>query len=651
MLGDYPERDPDARDEPGRRAAGVPPAARRRDRRLSLRSLAAFVAAVHRAAADLAAGDGADIPAQVADLGKALASRGLDDDVIARCFALVRHVSASTLGMTHHDTQLIAGRVMIGGALAEMQTGEGKTLAATLPACTAALAGIPVHVITANDYLAGRDAATMGPLYRALGLTVGAVTADTPPEARRQAYARDITYTTAKQLAFDYLRDRITMGRRRGRLQLKMERLYSNKPRLDQLTLRGLCFAIVDEADSVLIDEARTPFIIARETSADELASACQAALALADELAEGTDYAVDRRARRITLTDAGRDRLADRADRLPGGNRRRVALVEQALSARLLFVRDRDYLVRDGKIAIIDGNTGRILADRSWERGLHQMIECKEDCEVTAPRETMASLTFQRLFPRYLRLCGMTGTAREVASELWSTYRLPVVAIPTHRRCRRRALPLVTARDRQDKLAAIVRSVRAEHDKGRPVLIGTRTVEDSERLSERLTEAGLPHDVLNARQDASEAAIVARAGQPGQITVATNMAGRGTDIALGTGVSDAGGLHVILSEPNEARRLDRQLYGRCARQGEPGSYQMFVAPDDDVLARFSPPGLGRLVSGNPGNGSAPRRLMSTAVISTTQRRCEAHQRAARRELRKMQDTYDKLLAFAGQGI
>jgi len=643
VLGAYPELDPDA-------AADDAPsnAMWRYPRALSRRALVRFVSLVHEHAATFREQAPQAMGAHIDELRAALVAEGITDVLAARCFALTQAISTHQLGLRHYDTQLVAGRVMLGGAVAQMHTGEGKTLAATLPVCTAALAGIPVHVITANDYLATRDAAAMGPVYRALGLSVGAVTAETPPTQRRAAYARDIIYTTSKQLAFDYLRDRLTLGERRGAANLKTERLYNPSPRTDNVILRGLCFAIVDEADSVLIDEASTPFVIARDVDAGDLQAHCNAALEAAASLVEPRDFHLDVTRHRVSLTGAGRERVQRKAKSVPGSQRQREALIEQALAARLLYRAERDYLVRDGKIQIIDRHTGRVLADRSWERGLHQMIECIEGCGVTAPRETLASLTFQRLFPRYLHLAGMTGTAQEVAGELWSTYQLPVVTIPTNEPCQRHAHPLHLARARDDKLEAIVAAVAREHARRRPVLIGTRTVEDSQALSALLDAAGLPHQLLNARQDAHEASIVARAGQVGQITVATNMAGRGTDIALGPGVQELGGLHVIVSEPNDARRLDRQLFGRCARHGEPGSWQMFACGEDDVIKRYGLPLTPAILRKADGAGG-PGRLMSSGLIRYAQRRCELHQRATRVGLRKIQSTYDKLLAFAGQ--
>ncbi len=642
LLGPYPER------EPLEAAAGNGPGQsprqalwRRSDPDLRPQRLAAFVAHVDAQAADLQADDLAGV---ATDLRLRLAREGLTEELVARSFALVREAAHQVLGMRHYDSQLMAGRILLSGALAEMATGEGKTLAATLAAATAALAGFPVHVVTANDYLVSRDAAAMGPLFRALGLSTGAITESSTPEMRRAAYARSVTYNTSKQLAFDYLRDRMAMGQRRGALHLGVERLYSASPATARLMMRGLCLAIVDEADSVLIDDARTPFVIARELPDSDVEGPCRGALALAATLDLGADYTLDRRANHATLTDCGCGRLETAGESLPADARARRALVEQALAALHLYQRDRHYLVREGAVRIIDPNTGRLLADRSWDRGLHQMIELKESCAVTVPRETLARLTFQRLFQRYLRLGGMTGTAKEVASELRSTYGLGVVSLPTHKPVQRVSLPRRWYGDGEQKWRAIVERVRELRDSGRPVLVGTRSVPDSEHLGSLLDAAGIPHHVLNARQDGAEARIIAAAGKPGQVTVATNMAGRGTDIVLGEGVADRGGLHVIAAEANDSRRLDRQLAGRGARQGDPGSWEMFGSPDDELLTRSYPGWIIRFLRNLPGSD-----FMSSAAIHLAQTRCERHQRRERRDLAIIQDRIDRLLSFSGR--
>ncbi|MGI9333338.1 MAG: DEAD/DEAH box helicase, partial [Gammaproteobacteria bacterium] len=521
-----------------------------------------------------------ELEAERQALREALGRRGLHRDLVARAFALIRERAGRSLGMRHFEVQCLGGWVMLNGMLAEMQTGQGKTLTATLPACTAGLAGIPVHVVTANEYLARRDAEQMEPLYRCLGLSVGVATQDMSSEARRSAYACHVTYCTGQQVAFDYLQDRLVRSDQGGRIRLALDRVHDSRAAANRLLMRGLCFAIVDEADSVLIDEARTPLILSRRVAGGEEARLFGEALVLAQPLEPGRDFHVRRDTRSIELTGQGERQLETGGTRLGGiwsGPRRRRELVNQALSALHLYVRDEDYLVRDGRVQIIDANTGRVMPDRTWERGLHQMIESKEGCDPSGGKETLARTTYQRFFRRYLRLAGMSGTVREVAAEMWTTYGLRVVDVPTHRPVQRMARRHRVYGTVRAKCDAILASVRELERRGRPVLIGTRTVADSAALSELLTAADLGHAVLSAHQDESEAAVVAKAGDAGRVTVATNMAGRGTDIALGPGVAEVGGLHVLVAERNDARRIDRQLIGRCARQGDPGSFEVIV--------------------------------------------------------------------------
>jgi preprotein translocase subunit SecA len=594
-----------------------------------------------------------DIGRGASELRIALRRDGLTETRVAQCFALVRAAAERTLGMRHFDCQLAGGWVMLNGMVAEMETGEGKTLTATLPAATAALAGMPVHIITVNDYLTARDAETMGPVYRALGLTVGTVVNGQSPEARRAAYACDVVYCTNKELTFDYLRDRLALGRQSSRAQLQIERLAGRESRASRLVLRGLYFGIVDEADSVLVDEARTPLIISGRSDQAPESEMFRAALETAARLSPGTDFVVDVRERSVHLTTAGQATLAQWAPSLPAafqGRRRRDELVTQALVALNLFRRDEHYIVRDGKVQIIDEYTGRILPDRSWEQGLHQMIEAKEGVPLTGQQASVARMTYQRFFRRYLRLAGMTGTAREIGAELWSVYRLPVVKIPTNRPVRRRDLGTTVHRTAEEKWRAIAVRARELANAGRPVLIGTRSVAASEHVSAALAAAGLPHQLLNARQDKQEAEVVALAGQRGRITVATNMAGRGTDIKLGAGVAELGGLAVIATELHEARRIDRQLFGRAGRQGDPGSFESIVSVEDELPTTYaSRPvrGLAAFFARRSGALSQPalRRLLRAA-----QARAERHHAAIRRDLLAADERLSDLLAFSGRG-
>jgi preprotein translocase subunit SecA len=604
-----------------------------------------LIEAVHRHGEALATMPDAGLRQAADELRITLRRRGFAEDAVARSFALVREAATRTIGERHYDVQLLGGWVLLNGLVAEMETGEGKTITATLPACTAALAGVPVHIITVNDYLTARDAATMGPIYRALGLSVGSIVHGMDPAARRAAYGCDVTYCTNKELTFDYLRDRIALGRDESRIQLAIERLAGGKSKAGQLALRGLFYAIVDEADSVLIDEARTPLVISGAGDSAPEREMYEAALAVARRLEADVDFRVDAKDRRLALTDAGCVRLDEWAPSLPPlfqGQRRREELVSQALVALHLFHRDTQYLVRDQKVHIIDEFTGRVLADRTWEQGLHQMVEAKEELPLSSRQSAVARITYQRFFRRYLWLAGMTGTAHEVRRELWSVYGLPVVRVPTHRRVRRRSTGDCVFTTEAEKWAAIVARVKALHEIGRPVLIGTRSVAASEKLSAHLNDAGLEHRLLNARQDQREAQIVAEAGQHGRITVATNMAGRGTDIKLGPGVAELGGLHVIATELHEARRIDRQLFGRGGRQGDPGTLEAMISLEDELIRVYL-----------QGLGALPRRMRSQRwrrlLFTIAQKRAEAANTGIRKQLLAFEDQLGDLLAFTGR--
>ncbi len=547
-----------------------------------------LLAPLRREATRLEALDEAAFASHVATL-RPRALRG--EALTVPAFAAVREAARRRLGQRHYDAQMLGGLAMRHGYVAEMRTGEGKTLAATLPAAAAALARVPVHVLTVNDYLASRDAEAMRPVYAALGLTVGCVLNGMPTEERREHYLRDVVYVTNKEIVFDWLRDRLSLPAGGQALRLHAQRL-AGTARADTV-LRGLHCAVVDEADSVLLDEARTPLVIAADTAPDpQQLEAWRQALALAGQLRQPEHFTLDPQRRTAELTPAGEARVATLAAGLgPAWASRphRAQLARQALAATLLFQRDVHYLVVDGAVQIIDEATGRVMPDRSWDLGLHQMIETKEGCAPTAERDTLASVSYQRFFRHYHHLCGMTGTAREVAGELWDTYGLPVMRIPTNRPMQLRRLATTLCADQAEKWNQVTNRVRHLHAAGRPVLIGTRTVGASETLSAALDRAGLPHSVLNARLHQPEAAIVAAAGQPGRITIATNMAGRGTDIALGAGVAEAGGLHVLGTELHDSARVDRQLAGRCARQGEPGSTELVLALDDRLLSENAP--------------------------------------------------------------
>ncbi len=614
--GACPER-PDPRRPGPARALRAVIGALRSSRRAGRTELAAFVEGIDREAEDLAERTDAHFDSEVAALRSALSSAGLRDALVRRGFALVREAARRTLGTPHYDVQLYGGWIMIHQGLAELEMGEGKTLAATLPAAVAALAGIPVHVITANDYLVERDARAMAPLFARLGITTGFVVEREPSEdARRAAYACEVTYVTNKQVAFDYLRDRIA-GAGDLRLARALGLEAAGGPR-DAL-LRGLCFAIIDEADSVLIDDARTPLILSRlGAPTDEYA--VTTALQLARELEAGTHYRIDRSRARLELTQQGRARLESLARDLDGpfaGPVRREEWVQRALCAEHLFQRDRHYLVHDGAIEIIDLPTGRRAPDRAFEAGIQSLIEAKENIAITPQRETIARISYQRFFQRYLRLAGMTGTAREVARELWKTYDLRSVTVPTRIPSRRRATAPQICRSADAKWQTALERIRELHAAGRPVLIGTSSVATSEHLSALLAKIGLAHQVLNARQDQEEARVVARAG----------------------------GLAVISAELGESRRIDRQLFGRCGRQGDPGSCEQLVSLEDRMLASHLPTWLPRAVQ---------RLCCSTRLglllIRTAQRTEERRSALARRRLLASERALQDLLGFAGRG-
>jgi preprotein translocase subunit SecA len=630
-------------------AAPLQRALRSRERRA-----ANLVARVDAAAGEVARLDDEALRARARALRGTLRRDGFAPEPVAMAFALTREAASRVLGKWHYETQVAAGWSLLEGCLVEMATGEGKTFAGTLPAVTAALAGLPVHVITVNDYLAERDASTMAPLYNFFGLQARAIAHGMSRPERRAVYACDIAYASNKELAFDYLRDRSALGDRASTLHLAVESLRGGPGRVDNTVLRGLAFAIVDEADSVFIDEARTPLILSTMVDASAQNGACEVALRIAGQLSPGDHYTVEPGERRIRLTDEGRDE----ADRLDGAgddsvypsSRERAEWVQRALAAIYLHKRDQQYVVVDGKVQIVDESTGRAMPDRAWERGLHQMIEVKEGLETTGVRETLARITYQRLFRRYLRLSGMSGTAVEVAAEIGRTYGLPVVRVPLHKPSARVDMGVRCLPDAASKWQAVADAVEREAvQRGRPVLVGTRTVQASEELSAVLRSRGIEHDVLNAKQDKDEALIVSRAGERGRVTVATNMAGRGTDIALGPGVAQLGGLHVILTEYHESPRIDRQLYGRSARQGDPGSDEAIVALDDDLFVSQAPM-LTRQLQQRCAAGQPPSSVALAVLRRTAQARAESRNRDARDNTLKQDRRYARVLAFAGRG-
>ncbi|MDJ0834700.1 MAG: prepilin peptidase [Gammaproteobacteria bacterium] len=574
------------------------------------------------------------------------------EQLILQAFATIREAASRSLGKSHYDVQLFGGWLMVNGMLAEMETGEGKTLTMTLPACTAALAGIPVHVITANDYLAARDSELMQPLYERLGLTTAAVIDGLETEQRQQAYQADIVHTTNQQVAFDYLRDRIEMGNDTGALRFEWRQHQRQRPGAKPLLLRGLCFALIDEADSVLIDEAKTPLIISQNIPNEETDHTYSDALYLASVLFLDQDFKIDKKLRRIELTLDGENKLKDMIVNLPKlwqQKRKRESLVIQALNAIHFYEKDKHYVVQDDKVLIIDESTGRLMPDRSWEQGLHQMIEAKEGCVISERREPLARISYQRFFSRYLKLGGASGTLHEVKRELHQVYGLDVVKVPTHHKSKRQMLAEKVFHDETTRQKLIIDRIRELYAQQRPVLIGTCSVAESEQVSAWMQQHDIPHQVLNAKQDQHEADIIARAGQPGAITVATNMAGRGTDIALGEGIADKGGLHVLALSRNESRRVDRQLYGRCARQGEPGSAEAMLSLEDPALEQFYSSAMLRLMAKFATGKRAMWSWLSRPLLRLPQHHHEKEQHRSRRLLMKEDKKLQRILAFSGR--
>ncbi len=621
-------------------------AKRRRARR-------AFVEKVHAAQAGLPAPSSGEFVRAVHEARAELGRCGFTDAALARGFALVRASCAHLIGIELYDSQITAARVMLDDRLAEMATGEGKTHAALLAAATAAMMGIPVHVITANDYLAARDAGELAPVFRFLGLSVGCVVAQMPDGERRDAYAQDVCYCTAKELIFDYLRDRTRGGGAAdGELRARLRGQAGADP-LSAPLLRGLCLALIDEADSILLDEARTPFVLARTDADPEQAAAHRAALELARSLTPGFDFGLRQAVRAAELTAHGRRHIEVAAAELEGIwriRRFREEVVEQALAALHLYRRDVDYVVGAGKVEIVDPNTGRVAQGRVWSRGLHQLIELKEGCEPTPAQRTVAQLTFQRFFPRYLKLGGMSGTLSEARAELLAVYGIDVEPVPLRTPSRRRQMPTRVFTSAKLRWRAVIASIRRQHAAGRPVLVGTDSVADSERLSRMLRRLGLAHRVLNAVQDAGEADLVAQAGEAARITVATNMAGRGTDIKLAPAAAAAGGLHVISCQHNASRRIDRQLHGRAARQGDPGSVETLLSLQEGLLLRhLSAKSRGLLSAAARRDGALPERL-SRALVRHVQRVEERRARTDRARVMKNDEEMDRRLGIGGPG-
>jgi preprotein translocase subunit SecA len=511
--------------------------------------------------------------------------------LLPEAYALVREAGRRTINMRHFDVQILGGIAMFNRSVVEMQTGEGKTLSATLPMYLYALAGKGCHLATVNDYLAQRDAEWMGPIYKALGIKVGVIQTLMGRPDRRKNYACDVVYGTAKEFGFDFLRDRLLLRRiREGQTDILGGMLGQHQGAGSELPVQGEpYFALVDEADSILIDEARTPLIIgALPTDEEKLAVECYKwSATVVDQFEEDDDYEYDHEKKSVELTREGRQKVRtltkpEAMDTV--GMFHIYQYVERAIKVEREFFFERQYVVRDGEIVIVDEFTGRLSEGRKWRDGIHQAVEAKQGVEVTVATGQAARVTVQDFFLRYERLAGMTGTAKSSAGELRKIYKVHVVTVPTNRPVIRQRLPDMVFGSDDGKWEAIADEVAAMHEQGRPVLIGTRSIDKSEHLSELLKERGIEHQILNANHIAAEADIVACAGLSGKVTVSTNMAGRGTDIKLGEGVKELGGLHVVCTEMHDSARIDWQLRGRCGRQGDPGSWRQYLALNDELL-------------------------------------------------------------------
>jgi len=529
------------------------------------------------------------------------------DDILCEAFAVVREASVRTLGMRHFDVQLMGGIVLHQGRIAEMKTGEGKTLVATLAAYLNSLEGKGVHIVTVNDYLAKRDAQWMGQIYEFLGLKVGVIVHGLDAAERREAYASDITYGTNNEFGFDYLRDNMAITK-------------------DQLVQRELNYAIVDEVDSILIDEARTPLIISGQ--ADKPTELYYTVAKVIPRLKNEEDYSVDEKANVVTLTEEGVakvERMLGVSNLYDDENIELSHHVNQALRAHVLMKRDRDYVVKDGQVIIVDEFTGRMMFGRRFSEGLHQAIEAKEGVKIERESQTLATITFQNYFRMYNKLAGMTGTAATEEQEFRKIYGLSVVEIPTNEPMIRVDYPDIVYRTEKGKFEAVVEEIVERHSKGQPVLVGTISIEKSEMLSNMLKKRGIPHQVLNAKYHEQEAEIVARAGEKGTVTIATNMAGRGTDIVLGEGVRELGGLHIIGTERHESRRIDNQLRGRAGRQGDPGSSRFYVSLEDDLMRLFGSENIMGILDKVGMDDSMPiEHSMVSRSIESAQKRVES---------------------------
>ncbi len=567
----------------------------------------------------------AELRAKTDEFRNRIAKGATLDELLVEAFAVVREASRRTVNMRHFDVQILGGIILHEGKIAEMATGEGKTLVATLPLYLNALTGKGTHLVTVNDYLARRDRNWMGPIYEFLGLTVGVIQHDIKNQDRQAAYRCDITYGTNNEYGFDYLRDNMVANS-------------------EERVQRELNFAIVDEVDSILIDEARTPLIISgpAEESTDKYYKIDR----IIPRLDSAKDYKMDEKTHTVTLTEEG----IQHAEELLGVENlyenTQIDLIHhihQGLRAHVLFKRDTDYVVKDSKVLIVDEFTGRLMPGRRWSDGLHQAVEAKEGLVIERENQTLATITFQNYFRLYKKLGGMTGTAATEAVEFQKIYKLDVAVMPTNKPCVRKDESDCIYRTEREKFDAVVKEIKQQHDAGRPVLVGTISIEKSERLSKLLERQGLPHTVLNAKYHEREAEIVAQAGQEAVVTIATNMAGRGTDIVLGAGVAQKGGLHVIGTERHEARRIDNQLRGRSGRQGDPGSSKFFISLEDDLMRIFGSDRISGLMQKlGMQEGEEIQHPLVSRALETAQRRVESRNFDVRKHLLEYDDVMNR---------
>jgi preprotein translocase subunit SecA len=565
------------------------------------------------------------LTAKTTEFRERLAAGATLDELLPEAFAVVREAGKRVMGMRHFDVQLMGGQVLHEGKVAEMRTGEGKTLVATLPVYLNALTGLGVHVVTVNDYLAKRDAEWMGPLYRALGMTIGIIQHDLDSAQRREAYAADITYVTNNEVGFDYLRDNMAWS-------------------LDQMVQRKLHYAIVDEVDSILIDEARTPLIISGQGhDATELYAQFAKVI---PRLKLDEDFTIDQKSHAVPITEAGVAKVEKMLGVTNLYDQRNLELTHQlnaALKAWHLFHKDQQYIVKDGEVVIVDEFTGRLMYGRRYSDGIHQAIEAKEGLLVRSEDQTLATITFQNYFRLYGKLAGMTGTAKTEEREFRDIYGLDVIVMPTNRVVARKDMPDIVYRTENAKFEAVVDEIIAEHEKGRPVLVGTRSIEKSERLANLLRRRGVECNVLNAKYHEQEAQIIKDAGAYGAVTIATNMAGRGVDIKLGEGVAEVGGLHIIGTERHESRRIDNQLRGRAGRQGDPGSTRFYIALDDELMRLFGAERIQKMMDFVKFTDETPIEAgILSRSIENAQSKVENHNYEIRKQVLEYDDVMNK---------